>query len=147
MTRAIKTVRTIYCVGCSREVEARLTNGGEIYPHRPDLASLPFWKCDKCDNYVGCHHKSSEPTKPKGIIPTKEVRGYRFKLHRLIDPMWQKTNNPKQMRRKLYAMMSTELGYTYHTGDVATKEMFDAAVAAAEKIKESYRWKKTTGAS
>lgn len=27
----------IYCTGCEEDVEARLTDGQERYPHRPDL--------------------------------------------------------------------------------------------------------------
>lgn len=45
-------VRTIFCCGCQTDVQARLTSGREVYPHRDDLASLPFWKCDGCGNTV-----------------------------------------------------------------------------------------------
>lgn len=60
----------IYCTGCGKDVQARLTDGAERYPHRPDLYELPFWKCDTCGNYVGCHHKTRAPTKPLGCIAT-----------------------------------------------------------------------------
>lgn len=30
----------LYCTGCEEEIEARLTNGKERYPHRPDLYEL-----------------------------------------------------------------------------------------------------------
>ena len=36
----------IYCCGCAQDVTARLTDGSEIYPHRLDLADIPFWVCD-----------------------------------------------------------------------------------------------------
>ena len=58
--------RSIFCCGCQRKVDARLTNGEEMYPHRYDLANLPFWKCDVCQNFVGCHHKTKNRTKPLG---------------------------------------------------------------------------------
>jgi hypothetical protein len=67
-------VRDIYCCGCESAVQARLTDGREIYPHRPDLADLPFWKCDGCGNHVGCHHKTNDRTRPLGNIPTPEIR-------------------------------------------------------------------------
>ena len=57
----------LYCCGCDTGTEARLTNGAEIYPHRPDLHELPFWKCDKCGNFVGCHHKTKDRTRPMKI--------------------------------------------------------------------------------
>ena len=123
----------IYCVACGSKVEVRLTDGSEIYPHRPDLASLPFWKHDVCGNYVGCHHNSDNPTKPKGDIPTPEVRSYRVTLHRLIDPLWQ---NGYIKRKHLYARMSQGMGFTYHTGNVRDRETFEKAYAVATSIKE-----------
>ena len=80
---------TLYCCGCSTDVNARLTDGREIYPHRPDLYSLPFWRCDNCKNYVGCHHKSKNRTHPLGCIPTPEIKEARKKIHAIIDPMWK----------------------------------------------------------
>ena len=56
MNVAVDTIvmREILCCGCGGEkVQARLTHGSEIYPHRKDLYSLPFWKCDACGNFVG----------------------------------------------------------------------------------------------
>lgn len=32
----------IYCTGCGKDVEARLTNGKEHYPSRPDLTTYRF---------------------------------------------------------------------------------------------------------
>ena len=32
----------IRCCGCEKKVEARLTDGGEIYPHRADLSHCRF---------------------------------------------------------------------------------------------------------
>ena len=74
----------LYCCGCERDVTGRLTNGGEIYPHRSDLADLPFWKCDTCKNSVGCHHKTTSPTKPLGCIPTKEIKAARHHIHKFL---------------------------------------------------------------
>lgn len=110
------TVRPIYCCGCEKEKLARLTDGAEIYPHRTDLKALPFWKCDTCKNYVGCHHKTSNPTNPLGVIPTKAIMHARKHIHALLDSMW---SSGKQ-RGKLYAELSRELGWTYHTANIRT---------------------------
>ena len=66
--------KLIECVECKATVEARLTDGSEIYPHRKDLHKLPFWKCDHCGNFVGCHHKTKKRTRPLGCIPNKEIK-------------------------------------------------------------------------
>lgn len=105
----------IYCCGCQQDVNARLTNGKEIYPYRSDLADLPFWKCDACGNYVGCHHKSDNPTKPLGVIPTPEIKNARRHIHNLIDPIWK---SGKIKRKTLYKMISDKLGYEYHTANI-----------------------------
>lgn len=109
----------IYCVGCSQDVEARLTSGLEIYPHRDDLGHLPFWKCDGCRNFVGCHHKTADPTRPLGIIPTREIREARKHIHRLLDPIWKKK---RMTRKEVYAELSGRLGYEYHTGEICKIE-------------------------
>ena len=109
----------IYCCDCSKEVDARLTNGKEIYPHRKDLYGLPFWKCDTCGNYVGCHHKTSNPTQPLGVIPSDEIREYRKILHALIDPIWK---NGIKSRRAVYKAISNHIGRKYHTANIRTAD-------------------------
>jgi len=70
-----RLIMEIWCCECSIKVKARLTDGSEIYPHREDLYSLPFWKCDQCGNFVGCHHKlKSNPNQPLGCIATRDIR-------------------------------------------------------------------------
>jgi hypothetical protein len=105
----------IYCCGCAVEVNARLTDGTEIYPHRPDLSTLPFWQCDGCGNYVGCHHKTANRTQPLGCIPTPEIKQARSCIHKVLDPLWKTGALP---RGKLYAMLSKRIGYQYHTGEL-----------------------------
>lgn len=109
----------IRCCGCGEKVEARLTDGGEIYPHRQDLASLPFWKCDDCGNFVGCHHKTKDRTRPLGCIPTPEIRNARKHIHSLLDPIWK---SGKIKRKDLYAKISEQLGWKYHTANVRSVE-------------------------
>lgn len=107
----------IFCCGCEKEVDARLTDGSEIYPHRGDLATLPFWKCDECGNYVGCCYKTNTPTKPLGNIPTPEMRNARKHIHAILDPIWK---SGKVQRGTLYGMISDKLGYQYHTAELRT---------------------------
>ena len=111
--------KEIYCCGCGEKIEARLTDGSEIYPHRNDLYSLPFWKCDSCGNYVGCHHKTKNRTQPLGCIPTPELKNARNHIHRLLDPIWQ---TGKIGRRELYEKLTEELGWKYHTAQIRSIE-------------------------
>lgn len=112
--------RTIYCCGCLKDVEARLIDGSEAYPHRPDLFSLPFWKCDGCKNFVGCHHKTPDRTRPLGNIPTRELKQARQHIHRILDPIWK---DGKMPRGKLYARIAKALGCEqYHTAEIKTVE-------------------------
>ncbi|MBY0256178.1 zinc-finger-containing protein [Methylobacterium sp.] len=75
-----------FCPGCG--VAARLTNGAEVYPNRPDLADKPIWKCEVCpDAYVGCHPGGTEPL---GTPAGPELRRARIVLHRdMVDPLWK----------------------------------------------------------
>lgn len=111
--------RLIYCVGCEEKVAARLTDGKEVYPHRPDLGSLPFWRCERCNNFVGCHHKTNDPLRPLGVIPTPELKHARQHIHRLLDPLWQ---SGEMRRKQLYAILSERLGWSYHTAKIRSIE-------------------------
>jgi len=96
---------------------SRLTSGAEVYPHRPDLALMPRWICDGCKNHVGTHHKTSEPTRPLGNIPSPELKRARIHIHDLMDPAWR---SGKVRRKELYAHLSKTLGRQYHTGELRT---------------------------
>lgn len=124
----------IYCCDCRKEVEATLTDGREIYPHREDLYHLPFWKCNRCDNYVGCHHKTKDRTKPLGCIPNEEIKDARKHIHLVLEPLWKKNLID---RKKLYQMISKELGYKYHTANI--KSIEDARVVYKTIMKISKR--------
>jgi len=112
--------RSIFCCGCQANVDARLTNGREIYPHRLDLASLPFWRCDACGNFVGCHHKTKDQTRPLGCIPTPEIKQARSHIHRILDPLWK---SGQFERRGLYAKIAEAIGEPeYHTAEIRSIE-------------------------
>ncbi len=109
----------IYCCGCNEKIEARLTNGKEIYPHRKDLYDLPFWKCDACGNFVGCHHKTKNRTNPLGCIPTPEIKKARQHIHRILDPIWK---SGRISRNEIYSKLSEKLGWKYHTANIRSVE-------------------------
>lgn len=126
--------REIYCCGCQARVSARLTDGRECYPHRSDLYSLPFWRCDDCGNFVGCHHKTSNPTHPLGNIPTPELKRARQHIHKLIDPIWQ---SGKMKRNQVYARMTESMGWKYHTAKIRDIDEARDAYRAARQIAQS----------
>lgn len=111
----MKMRKEIFCCGCQKLVSAHLVFGLDIYPHRPDLQNLPFWKCGKCGNYVGCHHKTKNRTRPLGNIPTKELRNARKYIHAILDPLWK---NGRFSRKELYGMISDKIGWKYHTANI-----------------------------
>ena len=126
--------RTLYCCGCSADVQARLTDGREVYPHRPDLAGLPFWRCDICRNHVGCHHKTKDRTRPLGVIPTAEMKNARRHIHAILDPIWQ---NGRLSRGYIYARLTKTLGREYHTGDLRTLDEARTVYRAVQDIARS----------
>lgn len=125
-------LRPIYCAGCEKEVNARLTDGTEIYPHRKDLSKLPFWRCDTCKNYVGCHHKTESRTRPLGCIPTKELMNARKHIHALLDPMWK---NGEISRGELYDRISDIVGWKYHTANIRSVDEARKVYRIVQEIK------------
>ncbi len=106
----------IFCTGCAAYVEARLTDGSEMYPHREDLWSLIFWVCDTCHAFVGTHKKSN---KPLGFLATPEVKTWRKNIHAILDPLWK---GHKISRGRAYAYISHRIGRTYHTAEIYNVE-------------------------
>lgn len=129
----MKTEMIIYCCECNGPTKARLTDGKEIYPHREDLNALPFWKCDACKNFVGCHHKTTNRTWPLGNIPSKEIKDARIKIHALLDPLWKQG---EFSRSDIYNYLSKKLGYAYHTAEIKTIEQARDVYRYLLKIKK-----------
>lgn len=125
--------RSIFCVACGDHVQAELTTGADIYPHRPDLAELPFWRCAACGNFVGCHHKTRNRITPLGCIPTPELRELRKQIHAVLDPLWESGAHD---RRTLYAKISEEVGWNYHTAQTRSVDEANRALAFVNKIRE-----------
>ena len=140
MTNQEIITKSIYCCECKLKVDARLTNGEEVYPiryKRMDYHSFPYWICDTCKNYVGCHHKTSNPTNPLGCIPNDEIKKARRHLHALIDPIWQ---NKLISRTKLYNLIATQQGRkNYHTAQIRTIEEARSVYKIVLEIKKKFR--------
>ena len=112
--------KLIYCCGCEKNVVSVLVDGSKIYPHREDLKEIPFWQCNECDNYVGCHYKTTNSTKPLGSIPTAEIRKARGILHQVLDPLWR---SGEYNRRQLYKYIAMKLLVTkFHVAELRSVE-------------------------
>jgi hypothetical protein len=128
--------RTIFCCGCQRDVDARLIDGREAYPHRRDLHDLPFWKCDGCRNFVGCHHKTKDRTRPLGVIPTPAIKALRSEIHCVIDPLWK---SGRVGRRELYGQIAHLIGVKeYHTAEIRTVEQAREVVRVSKELGRAY---------
>ena len=109
----------IHCVECAGKVNASLVYGTDVYPHRPDLATLPFWRCDICRNHVGCHWKTKNPTRPLGCIPNAALKNARQHIHALLDPLWK---SGKYGRGEVYKIVGDKIGRKYHTAQIRSVE-------------------------
>ena len=124
---------------------ARLTDGAEIYPHRPDLADKPIWACTICeDTYVGCHPGTENPL---GFPADAALREARMMLHHSrIDPLWKTADRcnfyrpeneaaRKQIRRaarvRVYRFLADRMGLT--------EETCHTAMFTLEQCREAWR--------
>jgi hypothetical protein len=131
------------CPACG--TAARLTDGREIYPHRPDLADKPIWACTICeDTYVGCHPGTETPL---GFPADAGLREARMLLHRnRIDPLWKgapdcgayRPENDaarKQIQRaarvRVYRFLANRMGLT--------EEACHTGMFTVEQCREAYR--------
>lgn len=133
----------IFCCGCKKDVEAVLRSGAAIYPKvnnelQEKLWHLPFWLCPTCKNFVGCHHKTKDPTRPLGCIPTAEIRNARKYIHALIDPFWKNHAEPYRARAWVYRWLAAKMGWSeYHTAEIRTIEDAREIYRHAQKIKSA----------
>ena len=71
------------CIECGKA--GRLVGGRDIYPHRPDLYTKSFYRCE-CGAYCGCHPGT---TKALGHPCGPETRKARSAAHAAFDPLWK----------------------------------------------------------
>lgn len=91
------------CPYCN--IYAELVGGAAIYPHRPDLFELKFWRCS-CGAYTGTHANS--PThKPKGGLALAPLRAARIAAHGAFDKLWKRRH---MSRSEAYEWLQMRLG-------------------------------------
>lgn len=130
----------IFCVECDEKVEPTLVSGADVYPRRPDLAELPFWRCEACKNFVGTHHKTKNPTKPLGVIANPNLKKIRQEIHSKLDLLWRE--GPYN-RKGLYSLLSRELGREYHTADLRNlREATEILLFVEDFYKDELKLKK-----
>lgn len=124
----------IYCCGCSENVVAERVNGLDVYPHRKDLKSLVFYKCNACNNFVGTHKQGG---KPLGVIATDAIKKERMKIHSVLDPLWREG---LIKRKDLYKRLSEALGFQYHTASLTSvdecKKVLNLSCSIADELYE-----------
>lgn len=98
----------VICPRCGKP--APWVENKEVYGRNYGRSYMCYY-CKDCDTYVGCHNNTRQPL---GTMANKELRELRKKVHAKIDPMW---NGDKFVRGKLYAFITNQLGYQYHTGE------------------------------
>ena len=111
---------------------AQLVTGADIYRGSPELASKPYWRCEPCQTWCGCHAGTN---KPLGIPADKATRDARQHVHKdVLDPLWQGAINalgyePEDekaraiirnvARKRVYEYLANRMGLTRaetHTG-------------------------------
>lgn len=125
------------CDYCSEPAE--LVTGAVIYPHRPDLNGLKFWRCAPCGAYVGCHEAGSfrvvagkkivhTGIEPLGRLANAELRAAKQAAHKAFDPIWK----CQYMKRKeAYTWLAEKLGMAVEHTYIG---MFD--VATCQRVVE-----------
>lgn len=129
----------LYCEACKSKVKTLVVNGATIYPHRPDLYQKVFLQCPHCKNYTMADEiKSTDSFKTwerrhrKKTIPTATSRRSRYKIHKLIDPVWK---SGIMSRANIYKRLSVATGVkNYHNGSLCDEEIERKAMKEAEKI-------------
>lgn len=126
----------IFCVECDKDIEAKTVTGSMVYPNNPKVRFDKFWMCNHCKNFVGCHKRANKnKMKPLGVIANKELKQARIMIHNLIDPIWRQE---KMKRGEVYAVISSELGYTYHTGELRSLEEARRVWKIAAELNNNY---------
>lgn len=97
-------------------VNTTLRSGAELYPQRPDLASLRFYVCTDCCAWVGCHKGT---VKPLGRLANAELRAAKSAAHRAFDPLWKDGN---RKRKEAYGWLAYKLGINFRDCHIG---MFD----------------------
>lgn len=90
----------------------------EFYGKRYGKSYMCYY-CLDCRAYVGTHQNSK---KPLGTMANDELRKWRIKAHRIIDPLWK---SGKYSRRKVYLKLSDAFGRQVHMGESTVEDCKD----------------------
>lgn len=113
------------CIECGEM--GLLVSGSMVYPHRPDLYGLNFYRCP-CGAFVGCHPKGMRPL---GYPAGPETRKARTQAHKIFDQLWR---NGFMQRRDAYRWLANKMNMEYddcHFG-MMTKEQAEKAIYIVE---------------
>jgi hypothetical protein len=72
------------CLECG--TRSVLTDGREVYPHRPDLFDRLYYRCRACGASCGTHRGTDRPL---GSPAGGETKRARAAAHAIFDPLWQ----------------------------------------------------------
>lgn len=117
-----------FCPYCKQDAE--LVKGEKIYGPGYPYSKKPFWLCDGCEAYVGCHPGTQTPL---GSPANKETRKARNAAHAAFDPIWK---GKKRGRAQAYALLAKKLGLhpdRCHIGYFDTR-MCEQVLKAVEEI-------------
>jgi hypothetical protein len=128
------------CPYCDRKAD--LVGGAAIYPSRPDLFGLKFWRCAPCDAYVGCHKTgawvwrgakkvASDGTLPLGRLANAALRKAKSAAHAAFDPLWKSGG---MTRREAYAWLADALGISPDNCHIGMMDL-DACRAVVAVVK------------
>lgn len=106
MSRVEPEITAPVCPYCDQTAE--LVAGDVIYPHRPDLSSRCFWRCEPCGAWVGTH-KDSKRHAPLGRLANVELRKAKQQAHAVFDPLWK----GKMRRDKCSKTEARQAGYRW----------------------------------
>lgn len=97
------------------EKPAKYAPNEEFYGKRYGKSYMCYF-CKPCDAYVGTHNNTKEPL---GTMANQDLRNWRKKAHRVIDPLWK---SGKMKRNEMYKLLNNEFGYSVHIGsaDIVT---------------------------
>lgn len=96
------------CPYCNKE--AKWCENKERYGKNYGKSYMCYF-CRDCDAYVGCHNNTRVPL---GTMANAELRGWRIKVHDMIDPLWQ---SKKYRRGTVYARLKDAMGKEIHVGE------------------------------
>lgn len=112
-------------------VETEIVTGDYIYPTRPDLFHLNFYRCPQCYAYVGSHKNSK---KPLGKVADAKLRTLRLKAHLAFDVL----HKTKVMTRSSsYQWLANKMGINKkdcHIAQFSTNQCQQVILIMKERI-------------